>query len=292
MKIALLGSSGYLGQTYAQSRVPRGLSLIPIPRDQLDYSNPIILRNFIRREKVDGILNCAGFTGRPTVDACEDQQQLCFQLNVLLPELLAKVSSDEKTPLIQIGSGCIYQGNPSKTDPNQGFREEDQPNFSFDYPPCSYYSGTKAEMEKRIGHLPFVSIWRLRMPFSSQPDDRNLLQKLAKYPKVLEARNSLTDLNEMVSLTLRMLLAGVPSGIYNLTNPGVVSNSEIVEMLVAHGLRKLRPSFFSSTEEISMAMRAPRSSCVLDSSKIARLGFPMCDVREALARAVQAMARD
>ena len=70
MKIALLGSSGYLGQTYAQSRVPRGLSLIPIPRDQLDYSNPIILRNFIRREKVDGILNCAGFTGRPTVDAC------------------------------------------------------------------------------------------------------------------------------------------------------------------------------------------------------------------------------
>lgn len=291
MKIALLGSSGYLGQAYLRAPVPPGLNLVPVQRNQLAYHDPTVLRNFIRNEKINAILNCAGFTGKPNVDACEDQKEICFQMNVLLPEILARVVADEKISLFQIGSGCIYKGIPSKKDSDQGFREEDEPNFSFNHPPCSYYSGTKAEMEKRICGLPGVSIWRLRMPFSALWESRNLLCKLANYPKVLEARNSLTDLEEMAVVTLRMLAARVPPGIYNLTNPGAILSSQIVELLLQHRIRKLPPLFFSSKEEMAAAMRAPRSSCVLDSSKISRMGFPMRDIQEALEEAVKNMAR-
>lgn len=292
MRIALLGSSGYLGQAYLRAPAPRGLTIIPIERNRLDYSNPMTLCHFIREKNIEGILNCAGFTGKPNVDACEDQKELCFRLNVLLPETLARVSSDENISLIQIGSGCIYQGIPFTNEPGRGFKEEDEPNFSFDHPPCSYYSGTKAEMEKRIRDIPGVSIWRIRMPFSSRHEDRNLLTKLSKYPKVLEARNSLTDLPEMVLVSLKMLLAKVPSGIYNLTNPGSVLSSEILSIMLRHGVRKKPPVFFSSEEEIASAMRAPRSSCVLDSTKISRLGFSLRDIHEALACAVEAMAKE
>lgn len=290
MKVALLGSSGYLGQAYLRTPVPKGLTLVPVTRDQLAYDDSSVLKNFIRNEKINAILNCAGFTGKPNVDACEDQKEICFEMNVLLPEILARVVADENISLFQIGSGCIYQGSPAGVDSDQGFREEDKPNFSFDHPPCSFYSGTKAEMEKRISGIPGVSIWRLRMPFSSQPDNRNLLSKLAAYPKVLEARNSLTDLDEMISITLQMLSARAPFGIYNLTNPGAVSTSEIVELLLRHGIRQTEPTFFSSQEEISAAMRAPRSSCILDSSKISRLGFPMREIRESLTLAVEKLA--
>lgn len=291
VKIALLGSSGYLGQAYLRAPVPPGLNLVPVQRNQVAYHDPTVLRNFIRNEKINAILNCAGFTGKPNVDACEDQKEICFQMNVLLPQILARVAADEKISLFQIGSGCIYQGSPYGVDSDQGFREEDKPNFSFDHPPCSFYSGTKAEMEKRIAGLPGVSIWRLRMPFSTARENRNLLAKLAHYPKILEARNSLTDLKEMISISMRMLMARVPQGIYNMTNPGAVSSSHIAELLYQHGIRKEPPRFFSSKEEIAAAMRAPRSSCVLDSSKISRMGFPMRDIQVALEDAVKNMAR-
>jgi len=291
MKILLLGATGYLGRAYARAQAPAGVTLIPVDRGRVDYFNPETLRKILREERVEVLLNCSGFTGKPNVDACEKNQDLCFRLNVLWPEQLAQILAECKVQLVQIGSGCIYQGVPRPEQPEAGFREEDEPNFSFYHPPCSFYSGTKAEMEKRIRHLPGVSIWRLRMPFTSQWDDRNLLCKLSKYPKILEARNSITDLEEMIELTLRMLAARVPTGIYNLTNPGIVANSEIVEILLRHGIRAQPADYFCSPEEIAEAMQAPRSACVLDSSKISKLGYPMRPIWESLDLAVRAMKK-
>jgi hypothetical protein len=101
-------------------------------------------------------------------------------------------------------------------------------------------------MEKRIRHVPGVSIWRIRMPFTSDWDDRNLLAKLTKYPKILETRNSITDLAEMIDVSLRMLVARVPPDFYNLTNLGVVANSEIIEMLLRQRIRTLPAAYLQS----------------------------------------------
>jgi dTDP-4-dehydrorhamnose reductase len=116
-----------------------------------------------------------------------------------------------------------------------------------------------------------------------------LLIKLAKYPKILEARNSLTDVAEMIDVSLRMLVARVPPDIYNLTNPGVVSNSEIINMLLRQRIRTLPAAYFQSLDEIANAMQAPRSACVLDSTKILKLGFPMRSVQDALEAAISGL---
>lgn len=289
MKIAILGSSGYLGSAYLRVTPPKGIRLVPASRSLVNYHDPFILREFFRDEHINGVINCAGFTGKPNVDACEDSKELCFKMNVELPETIAKVCFDEDRTLFQIGSGCIYQGTPDAGNPDKGFREEDEPNFSFEHPPCSFYSGTKAEMEKRIKDTPGVSIFRLRMPFSSTKDGRNLLCKLSRYPKLIEASNSLTFLDEFISKSLEMVAAQVPSGIYNFTNPGVVKNSQIVQLLIDKGIRSSGLDFFSSTSEAHSVMRAPRSSCILDSTKIAALGFPLSDVHESLRLCVKKM---
>jgi dTDP-4-dehydrorhamnose reductase len=263
--------------------------LVPASRSLVDYHDPFILREFLRSEQIRGVINCAGFTGKPNVDACEDSKELCFKMNVELPETIAKVCFDEKRTLYQIGSGCIYQGNPDAANPDKGYKEEDVPNFSFEHPPCSFYSGTKAEMEKRIKDTPGVSIFRLRMPFSSAKDDRNLLWKLSRYPKLIEASNSLSFLDEFISTSLKMVAAQTPSGIYNFTNPGVAKNSQIVQLLIDKGIRSSEIAFFSSTSETHSVMRAPRSSCILDSTKIAALGFPLSDVHETLLLCISKM---
>ena len=289
MRIAILGSSGYLGSAYFQVKAPPGIRLVPASRSLVDYHDPFILREFLRSEQIRGVINCAGFTGKPNVDACEDSKELCFKMNVELPETIAKVCFDENRKLFQIGSGCIYQGNPDAGNPDKGYREEDEPNFSFEHPPCSFYSGTKAEMEKRIKDTPGVSIFRLRMPFSSAKDDRNLLWKLSRYPKLIEASNSLSFLDEFISTSLKMVAAQTPSGIYNFTNPGVAKNSQIVQLLIDKGIRSSEIAFFSSTSETHSVMRAPRSSCILDSTKIAALGFPLSDVHESLLLCISKM---
>lgn len=289
MKVLLLGANGYIGKAFLHSKVPAGLTLVPVDRTRVDYFNHTTLRQLIHLEGAEVLLNCAGYTGKPNVDECEKNQDLCFRLNVLWPEQLSQIAASCKIQLIQIGSGCIYQGVPESKEPERGFTEEDEPNFSFDHPPCSFYSGTKAEMEKRIRHMPGVSIWRIRMPFTSHWDDRNLLIKLAKYPKILEARNSLTDVAEMIDVSLRMLVARVPPDIYNLTNPGVVANSEIIKMLLRQRIRTLPATYFESLDEIANAMQAPRSACVLDSTKVFRLGFSMRPVQDALKSAISAL---
>ena len=290
MKIAILGSSGYLGSAYLQVKAPPGIHLVPASRSLINYHDPFILRAFLRSEQIKGVINCAGFTGKPNVDACEDSKELCFKMNVELPETIAKVCFDENRTLFQIGSGCIYQGNPDAENPGKGYREEDEPNFSFKHPPCSFYSGTKAEMEKRIKDTPGVSIFRLRMPFSSAKDDRNLLWKLSRYPMLIEASNSLSFLDEFISMSLKMVAAQTPSGIYNFTNPGVAKNSQIVQLLKDKGIRSSEVAFFSSTSEAHSVMRAPRSSCILDSTRIAALGFPLSDVHESLLLCINKMS--
>ena len=291
MRVAILGASGYLGRNYSRSKPPAHVVLVPVDRAKIDYTDSLNFKRFLYQEKIDKVINCAGFTGKPNVDACENFRDLCHQLNVQLPAMLASVCSDEKKMFFQIGSGCIYQGVPDKEHPDQGFRETDEPNFCFQQPPCSFYSGTKAEMEQKIKDIPGTSIWRLRMPFSGTWDDRNLLVKLAGYEKILEAKNSITNLDEFIVNTLDMVAAEIPSGIYNCTNPGAIFSSEILELLLKNKIRLTKPSYFQSQEEIFSAMKSPRSSCVLDCSKVSELGFRFREVHEALENCLEKLCR-
>jgi hypothetical protein len=86
-----------------------------------------------------------------------------------------------------------------------------------------------------------------------------------------------------------MVAAQVPSGVYNFTNPGVVKNSQIAQLLIDTGIRSSQMAFFSSTSEAHSVMRTPRSSCILDSTKIAALGFPLSDAHESLLLCVKKM---
>jgi dTDP-4-dehydrorhamnose reductase len=75
----------------------------------------------------------------------------------------------------------------------------------------------------------------------------------------------------------------VPLGIYNVTNPGSVTAREVIELIKNAGVSKKEFSFFETEEEfMSKATIAPRSNCVLDSTKLAGAGIKVRPVKEAL----------
>ena len=64
----------------------------------------------LREVKPDFLVNCAGYTGKPNVDACEKHQADTLLGNVSLPQTLAQAWEVANVPWGHVSSGCIYAG--------------------------------------------------------------------------------------------------------------------------------------------------------------------------------------
>ena len=123
--------------------------------------------------------------------------------------------------------------------------ETDAPNFTFRQNNCSFYSGSKALGEEVLAGKPDVYIWRLRIPFNEVDNPRNYLTKLMRYSTLLEATNSISQLEEFVAATFACWEQRVPFGTYNVTNPGQVTTREVVELIKRTGVSDKAFSFLS-----------------------------------------------
>ncbi len=287
--IYLLGGSGYVGQAYQALLSRKGIPFRNLRRADVDYSNRETLRAALLRDKPAFLINAAGYTGKPNVDACELHKHECLFGNAVLPGIIAGACADAGVPWGHVSSGCIYTGSrPDGT----GFTETDVPNFTFRTNNCSFYSGTKALGEEVLAGQPNVYIWRLRIPFDQHDNPRNYLTKLLRYKRLLEATNSISQLEEFCAATFACWEKRVPFGLYNVTNPGHITTSEIVELIKAAGVSNQVFDFFKDEGEfMHLAAKTPRSNCVMDSSKLASVGIRMTEVREAVTRDLKRWVR-
>lgn len=282
--IYLLGGSGYVGQAYQKLLTTKGIPFKNLKRKDLDYTDVATLVKALRTDKPDFLINSAGYTGKPNVDACETDKTNCLFGNAVLPARIAEACEATGTPWGHVSSGCIYTG--ARADGTE-FTEEDAPNFTFRQNNCSFYSGTKALGEEVLADAKDCYIWRLRIPFDHNASPRNYLTKLMRYQRLLEAENSISQLNEFVASTFACWEKHIPYGTYNVTNPGYVRTREVVELILESGVCQKDYQFFSDeTEFMSKAAIAPRSNCIMSSAKLAAAGIEMTPVKEAIRQAL------
>jgi dTDP-4-dehydrorhamnose reductase len=302
--LLLLGASGYVGRCFEDFFQREGVKVLSVSRAHTDYTAPHILQRLLKETRPDFLVNAAGFTGKPNVDACEKARAETLLGNTVLPLSIAEACGEHGIPWGHVSSGCIYQGSKG-TDPAgnpPGFREEDTPNFSFASGTCSFYSGTKAMAEEYLMKGPSnIYIWRLRIPFDHRDGSRNYLSKLLRYERLLNVRNSLSHLGDFVSSAWATMQRRLPYGTYNLTNSGSVTTSEVVDLIRHEGIARLATKdlfssqrmlrdflYFESEEEfMKTGAVADRSSCVLDTTKAKGFDLPMRPVREALIDSLQ-----
>ncbi len=283
--IVILGGSGYIGRAYQRFFEREEIPHRKVSREELDYSDPERLSAGLRYFGASFLVNAAGYTGKPNVDACEDHKADCLFGNAVLPGRIRQACEIIGLPWGHVSSGCIFTGAKAG---GAGFTEEDEPNFSFHKPPCSFYSGTKALGEEILADAASCYIWRLRIPFNEVDESRNYLTKLMRYTRLLDAQNSLSHLDEFVRATWQLWNLRAPFGVYNVTNPGVVTTREIVAMIQRAGVCKKSFDFFADEAEfMRTAARTPRSNCVLDSSKLTRAGVNMTEVHDAIEGALR-----
>ena len=287
--IYLLGGSGYVGQAYQDLLTKKGLPFKSVARQELDYADPVKLLAALRTDKVSFLINAAGYTGKPNVDACELHKEECLFGNAVLPGRIAHACAAAGVAWGHVSSGCIYTGaRPDGT----GFTEADAPNFTFRQNNCSFYSGTKALGEEVLAGLPSVYVWRLRIPFDHRDGPRNYLTKLMRYERLLQASNSISQLHEFVAATFACWEKRIPFGIYNVTNPGHVTTREVVDLILESGVCPKTYSFFQDEADfMAKAAKTPRSNCVMSSAKLAAAGIEMTPVRDAVRAALRSWQR-
>lgn len=304
--IVLLGATGYIGEAFARELQRRNQPFTALSRKETDYSNFDVLLKFLQRTRPEFVVSAAGYTGKPNVDACEVARADTLQGNTLLPLTIANACAAAGIPWGHVSSGCIFSGakievngglcaekdftrpdlmalavkNPSAV---RGFTEEDEPNFSFRQPPCSFYSGTKALAEEAIKNVGQSYVWRLRIPFDEFDSPRNYLSKVQRYAKVYDNINSISHRADFVRACLDLWQLRAPFGIYNVTNPGFVTTREVVRELERILKTGRKFEFWENDQEFyRVAAKTPRSNCVLDVSKLVKAGVKIRPVNEAL----------
>ena len=109
--LLLLGGSGYVGAAFARYLTSCGIPFRNLRRGEHDYTQLDVLRNLLRETKPTFLINCAGYTGKPNVDACELHKSECLFGNVVLPGIIRQACEDTATSWGHISSGCIYSGS-------------------------------------------------------------------------------------------------------------------------------------------------------------------------------------
>lgn len=302
MRVVLLGGSGYVGRAFQALLTRRSVSFscVSVRGLSLDGWRARLAEVGVDRSSI--VINCAGYTGKPNVDACELHKAECLEGNAVLPGYLRLACEERGARWGHVSSGCIFTGERPG---GGGFREEDPPNFSFRQNNCSFYSGTKALGEEALGWRetpgtdgvlrwlpesePKGWVWRLRIPFEAVDSPRNYLSKLLNYRRLLDARNSLSELHEFVEACWLTIERGTEPGIYNVTNPGSVTAREVVDWIREAGVAPGRSfDFFASEEEfMKLAAKTPRSNTVLDTTKLERAGIRMRPVQDAVRAALE-----
>ena len=278
--IILLGATGYVGCQFEQLLTQRGLAFRSVSRKDIDYTDREELLQLLRQSKPDFLINAAGYTGKPNVDACEIHKTDCLLGNAVLPGIIREACEAEKVPWGHVSSGCIYTG--SRPD-GSGFREIDPPNFCFRTNNCSFYSGTKALGEELLDGAENCYVWRLRIPFNHQDSSRNYLSKLMRYQTLLDATNSISHLEDFTSACLDCWTKRVEPGIYNVTNPGDVTTREVVGLIKKHLEVEREFEFFNDEGDfMKKAAKTPRSNCTMNVTKLLGSGVTMRPVEEAL----------
>jgi dTDP-4-dehydrorhamnose reductase len=252
------GLSGWIGQQVCDLLEKAGKS---VHRATSRLENRDDCARELDEVKPFAVINCAGVTGRPNVDWCEDHKAEVLRTNVIGTMSLLDLCEQRKLHITNFATGCIYSYDEEHPIGGKMFKEEDEANFH-----GSFYSHTKALVEDMCRAYEQCLILRLRMPISDDLHHRSFVTKITKYAKVVNIPNSMSILTELLPVAITMTERKI-KGIYNFTNPGPISHGEILQLYK----EKIDPTFtwtLFSEEEQNKILKAGRSNNTLDTSKL------------------------
>uniref|UniRef100_A0A6P3YZ77 UDP-glucose 4,6-dehydratase n=1 Tax=Ziziphus jujuba TaxID=326968 RepID=A0A6P3YZ77_ZIZJJ len=278
LKFLIYGRTGWIGGLLGKLCNEGGI-VFEYGKGRLEDRKSIM--DDIRRVKPSHVFNAAGVTGRPNVDWCESHKVETIRTNVVGTLTLADVCREHGLLMMNFATGCIFEYD--KDHPlgsGIGFKEEDKPNFT-----GSFYSKTKAMVEELLREFDNVCTLRVRMPISSDlSNPRNFITKISRYNRVVNIPNSMTVLDELLPISIEMAKRDC-RGIWNFTNPGVISHNEILDMYRDYIDPQFKWENFDLEEQAKVIV-APRSNNEMNGMKLKQEFPELLSIKESIIKYV------
>ncbi len=287
MKILIYGSKGWIGSMFLNliknnhniiEGTSEGTSRVDNYHDvnkELDFHKPTHVISFIGR--THGV-------NYSTIDYLEQEGKLVENVrdNLFSPFVLAQLCNQKLIHYTYLGTGCIfkYDSLHNFEEEINGFSEEDKPNFF-----GSSYSIVKGFTDMMMHMYPNVLNLRIRMPITGEKNPRNFITKITNYKKICSIKNSMTVLDELLPYVIKMMENNI-TGTINLTNPGLISHNEILQMYK----EIVDPNFEwenFSQEEQRQILKADRSNNYMDTTKLEKLFPEVSNIKDAVKKCLQ-----
>ena len=271
-KILLFGSTGFIGSHLKEALTEKGYE---VAGPRVEIRNLDEVRATIEKEKPDYIINATGITGKPNVDWCEEHPVETYSVNVGGSLTIAVAALEKGIKVAQLSSGCVYDGDND----GKGWSETDKPNFF-----GSMYSRSRVASEMALKDFPNVLQLRIRIPILGKPNPKNLIDKLLKYPKMINIVNSCTVIEDFVPAAIKLMEMGT-TGIINMTNIGAMDHKAIMTMYKEIVDPGFQLNIMDEKDQAALCKR--RSNCVLSSDKREKLGVHMPPLEESLKKVLE-----
>jgi len=266
----LYGGDGWIGSNVYNLLVNMGLRVKKSNNRADDYES-------VESEisSMNGLTHVMSFIGRThgvydgekisTIDYLEKPGKLVENIkdNLYGPIVLSSICKKYGKHFTYLGTGCIFDYDDNHLFGNEvtGFKESDKPNFF-----GSSYSIVKGYTDRLMHELYNDDVLniRIRMPITSEINPRNFITKITNYSRICSIPNSMTVLDNLLPVMIQYALSN-RRGTVNLTNPGLITHNEILEMYK----EIVDPNFTwenFSIEEQNKILASKRSNNCLDTS--------------------------
>jgi dTDP-4-dehydrorhamnose reductase len=226
-----------------------------------------------------------------TIDFLEQKGKIFENVrdNLFSPMVMAMFAKKYNFHLTYLGTGCIFKFDETHpyADESTGFTEASLPNFfGSGYSVVKGFTDEMMHLLDEVMDVPCLNL-RIRMPIVGEHNGRNFVTKICHYENICSMPNSMTVLEQCLPAALSMARRGI-RGTVNLTNPGLVSHNEILEMYK----EIVDPSFtwknFSPEEQLKI-LAADRSNNCLDTTRLQELCPEVQSIKEAVRGSIQSI---
>ena len=226
--ILVTGSKGQLGMALRslQNSIPSS-NFFFTEKQNLDITNLKAVENFVTKNNITTIINCAAFTN---VDEAEDEHELANNINNIAVENLGKIAKKYQLKLIHISTDYVFDGNSEKP-----YSENDKTN------PKNIYGITKLKGENALLNINPANTIIIRTSWLYSAFGNNFVKTILRLSKEKEtisvvnnqigSPTNAIDLAEAI-LKIIPLINTNQTEIYHYSNKGKCSWFQFAEEIV------------------------------------------------------------
>lgn len=265
MKVLVTGVKGQLGYDVVRELQSRGHEAIGVDIEEMDITDETAVSRVMEETAPEAVIHCSAFTA---VDRAEEEQELCYKVNVEGTENIAKMCQKLGCKMLYLSTDYIFSGEGQRP-----WEPEDTPS------PLNSYGQSKYQGEVALRqYVDKYFIVRISWVFGI--NGNNFIKTMLRLGKENGAVKVVDDQigSPTYTFDLAKLLVDMIEteqyGAYHATNEGICSWYEFAKEIFQEANMKEVTVTPVSSEEFPVKAKRPKNSR-MSKEKLVQNGFSL-----------------